>query len=229
MMQIVCPNCSASYDVPDGAIGPAGRKVRCRACGASWHQNPPEAGQSTPPPAEEELPEVAVTSVGAAAMVDPAEPIMPDPITVESEMTAVRPRRRGPWLLFLLIVLVAILGVVAASLAFGPREVAAKFGLTDSRVPLGIAISREPDWRQIADGSQLFAVSGRIWNPTHDVQSVPDIRAELKDAQGRIVYAWTITRPVTTLAPGASVDFDGAAVDVPPTSSKVEVSFVGAR
>jgi len=237
-MQINCPTCAASYDVPDGAIGPSGRKVRCRACGTSWHEAPPAPAAVAPPgampaaaalPVEQPaVPEVAATAPAAAAMVDPAEPVMPDPIAVETEIVARQRRRRGPWLLLVLVVLVAILGVVAASLAFGPREVAAKFGLTDARVPLGIAISREPDWRQIADGSQLFAVSGRIWNPTHEPQSVPDIRAELKDAQGRVVYAWTITRPVPTLAPGASIDFDGAAVDVPPTSNKVEVSFVGA-
>ena len=79
----------------------------------------------------------------------------------------------------------------------------------------------------IAGGSQLFAVSGRIWNPTAVEQPVPDIRAELKNAQGKIVYSWTITRPVPRLAPGASVNFDGAAVDVPPSSSKVNVTFAG--
>ena len=165
-------------------------------------------------------------SFAAAPIVDPSEAVVPETIDVETDIVAA-PRRRGPWLLLALVVLVAILGVVAASLAFGPREVATRFGLTGARVPLGIAISREPDWRQIADGSQLFAVSGRIWNPTSEVQPVPDIHAELKDARGKVVYSWTITHPVATLGPGASVDFDGAAVDVPPTSSKVEVSFAG--
>ena len=80
----------------------------------------------------------------------------------------------------------------------------------------------------IADGGQLFAVSGRVWNPTRIVQPVPDIRAQLKDAKGQVVYAWTITRPTAELAPGASVSFDGAAVDVPPSSTHVSVSFAGA-
>jgi hypothetical protein len=136
-------------------------------------------------------------------------------------------RRRGPWLLLGLVVLVVILGGVAATILLGPQQMASRLGIGERRVPLGIAITREPDWRMIAGGSQLFAVSGRIWNPTTVEQPVPDIRAELKDAQGKTVYAWTITRPVPHLAPGGSVNFDGAAVDVPPSSSKVNVTFAG--
>ncbi len=79
----------------------------------------------------------------------------------------------------------------------------------------------------IAGGSQLFAVSGRVWNPTNVEQPVPDIRAELRNAQGKPVYAWTITRPVPRLGPGAAVNFEGAAVDVPASSTNVSVSFAG--
>ena len=79
----------------------------------------------------------------------------------------------------------------------------------------------------IAGGSELFAVSGRIWNPTATEQPVPDIRAELKNEAGKTVYSWTITRPQARLGPGKSIDFDAAAVDVPRSSSKIAVSFVG--
>jgi len=136
-------------------------------------------------------------------------------------------RKRGPWLLLALVLLVVVLGGIAATVLMGPQQIASRLGISEQRVPLGIAITREPDWRMIAGGSQLFAVSGRIWNPTNVEQPVPDIRAELKDAQGKTVYAWTITRPVPRLAPGGSVNFDGAAVDVPPSSSKVNVTFAG--
>ena len=138
-----------------------------------------------------------------------------------------RRRRRGPWLLLGLVILVVILGGIAAALLMGPQQMVSRLGLGGRRVPLGIAITREPDWRMIVGGSQLFAVSGRIWNPTNVEQAVPDIRAELKDAEGRTVYHWTITRPVPKLAPGASANFDGAAVDVPAASAKVNVTFAG--
>jgi hypothetical protein len=172
------------------------------------------------------LPETApsVGSISPAASA-PEAPVEQESLVAE-EIAPVR-RRRGPWLLLGLVILVVILGGVAAAILMGPQQMASRLGIGERHVPLGISITREPDWRMIAGGSQLFAVSGRIWNPTKVDQSVPDIRAELKDAQGRTVYAWTITRPVPRLAPGASVNFDGAAVDVPPSSSKVNVTFAG--
>jgi predicted Zn finger-like uncharacterized protein len=220
-MQLSCPHCGATYDVPDNAIGPNGRKIRCRACETSWFEParmPASAAlPQTPPP-------VAPMPAPKPVTVVPA---MSEAPSTEREETAPVRRRRGPWLLLALVVLVVILGGVAATVLMGPDQMASRLGLGDRRVPLGIAITREPDWRMIAGGSQLFAVSGRIWNPTKVEQPVPDIRAELKNAQGKTVYSWTITRPVARLAPGATANFDGAAVDVPASSSKVNVTFAG--
>jgi predicted Zn finger-like uncharacterized protein len=220
-MQLSCPNCSAKYEVPETAIGPNGRKIRCRACDTSWFEpGRLPAASSTPLPATPP----PVSPIPAASAI-PESP-MAEPETAIAE-EAPRRRWRGPWLLLGLVVLVVILGGVAATILMGPQQMVSRLGLGERRVPLGIAITREPDWRMIAGGSQLFAVSGRIWNPTNVEQPVPDIRAELKDAEGKTVYRWTITRPVPKLAPGASANFDGAAVDVPAASAKVNVTFAG--
>ena len=74
-------------------------------------------------------------------------------------------------------------------------------------------------------GNELFEVNGRVTNPTDTVQTVPDIRAELRDTSGRVVYTWTITRPTASLQPGGSADFDSAAVDVPKGSSSLKLSL----
>ena len=220
-MQLSCPNCGATYDVPENAIGPSGRKIRCRACDTSWFEPGRLAPASsaplpaTPPPVS---PIPVATPVPESPMAEPE---------AYAEQEAPPRRRRGPWLLLGLVILVVILGGVAATVLLGPQQIVSRLGLGERRVPLGIAITREPDWRMIAGGSQLFAVSGRIWNPTKVEQAVPDIRAELKDTQGKTVYHWTITRPVQKLAPGASANFDGAAVDVPAASAKVNVTFAG--
>lgn len=41
-MILSCPHCDARFQVPDGAIGASGRKVRCGACAHVWHEDGPE-------------------------------------------------------------------------------------------------------------------------------------------------------------------------------------------
>ena len=218
-MQLTCPACGAVYEVADNAVGPNGRRVRCRACDTSWVE-PGRSVLPAPAAVEPQPPPLIETN-----LPEPEPAPEPPPVAIGP---ARRRRGSGPlWLMLALGVAVVGLGALASVLAFGPEMVAARLGLANQRVPLGIAITREPDWQLIAGGSQLFAVSGRIWNPTSEPQPVPDVRAELKDKSGRTVYAWTIVRPVARLAPGASATFDGAAVNVPASSAKVSLSFAG--
>src|SRR3982751_1000851 len=42
-MQIVCPNCTTSYQIADTAVGNNGRSVRCVRCQTVWHAAPPAA------------------------------------------------------------------------------------------------------------------------------------------------------------------------------------------
>jgi len=49
-MQIACPACSATYNVPDSMIG-AGRNMRCVRCMHEWYAAPPAAAAAEPQPA----------------------------------------------------------------------------------------------------------------------------------------------------------------------------------
>ena len=54
-----------------------------------------------------------------------------------------------------------------------------------------------------------------------------DIRVELKDAQNRLVYSWTIRPEATSLPPHGSIEFNSAKLDVPVNSKQLVLSFSG--
>ncbi|MEO8812997.1 MAG: MJ0042-type zinc finger domain-containing protein [Caulobacteraceae bacterium] len=50
-MILTCPNCATRYLTEDRQIGPAGRRVRCEACGHQW--SAPGAPAPLEPPVED--------------------------------------------------------------------------------------------------------------------------------------------------------------------------------
>jgi len=231
-MILECPACRTRYTVPDGAVGVNGRAVRCAKCGHSWHQWPPgQEPEAVPSGQLSETPEPEVSAPPPDADVPvPSETdaaVYPD---YEDDM----PRRRNPamrWTIVAVVIGVLLLAAVAAVQFVGLDKVRSQLGMAErgSSAALLLEVPRKPERRALASGNELFALTGRIVNPTRERQNVPDIQAELQDAQGRVVYNWIITPPSRTLAPGASAQFDAAVYDVPKGARELKLSFVGQR
>ena len=247
-MILECPECSTRYLVPDSAIGADGRTVRCATCRHSWFQE-------SPPPAEPpiELPVEAIVAepiaeeppVGAPGEVpEPAEaprfaPPPPPPPIVEAPASdydafahrpPFRPTRNLQRRRTVAAVLAGLLMLagVAAIVWLGAPGLLAGIGLPVGPAESPLRIKDNPiERRELENGSELFAVSGRVTNPSSSRQRVPDIRAELRDAQGRLVYGWTITPERRVLPPGGGLEFNSAKLDVPSNSKRLELSFAG--
>ena len=225
-MILECPECHTRYLVPDTAIGATGRTVRCANCRHSWYQ---EGSALVAPPEPLTAP---VTEVAAASL--PPSVVAPPPL-VESaygydEGADAAPVRRNParrWTAMALAaaaLMIAAVGLIAWLGSPGLLQRAGLFGGTETPLRL---VDNPIERRELANGSELFAVSGKILNPSASRQRVPDIRADLRDAQGRLVFSWTITPAQRTLGPRGQLDFNSATLDVPATSKRLELSFAG--
>lgn len=253
-MILECSECRNRYLVPDTAIGAAGRTVRCANCKHSWFQEPAPVAQAKPAPktkpvvvaaptpapvavapvAAEPVADAAPQARASFSFVDPAAlapPAQPREFDAFAHQPPFRPRRNPArrWTAAAMVAGVSMLLGVGAILYTGAPGLASQLGIPvgTSATPLRFT-DRAIDRRNLSSGNELFAVSGRIENPTSTTQRIPDIQAELRDVQGRMVFSWTITPPTRTLGPSAAVEFNSAKLDVPANSKVLELSFAGA-
>ncbi len=224
-MIIECTECHSRYLVPDAAIGADGRTVRCANCKHSWYQ-PPAVSALMERAREKHAEQAAATATIAEP---PPAPTYGEP--GEEDWAAGRKPRRNParkWTMAALAAGVAMSVGAAGILWSGQPGIAAKLGLPVSgqATPLQFA-DKAIDRRDLATGNELFAVSGKIVNPSDSRQRIPDIRADLRDAQGRPVYSWTITPERRFIGPRGTLDFNSAKLDVPGNVKMLELSFAG--
>ncbi|MBB4619394.1 zinc-ribbon domain-containing protein [Sphingomonas abaci] len=234
-----CANCRHSWfqqlPPPDAPPSPLMPDLVAAGAEAPAHQDPAPA---VAPPA---APTIAPGSDDWAAPAParpfaPPPPIVPPPggydAHVQRPQTR-RPRRNPARRWTILAVLAGLLMLVGAGaiLWSGAPGLASRIGLAFGPDQTPLRFVRGPvERRELENGSELFAVSGQVVNPTGGEQRVPDILVELKDApgtKGRTVYSWTITPQRRMLAPGASLDFNSAKLDVPANSRQLDLSFVG--
>jgi predicted Zn finger-like uncharacterized protein len=237
-MILECSECRTRYLVPDSAIGAEGRTVRCASCKHSWFQTPQVLDLSvrTAPVAEPRLPprepEVPPAPVPAPPRTFDDTAIAP-PAAHEYDPFAPQPPfkpRRNParrWTAAAFVAGFSMLLGTGAILYSGAPGLAAQLGLGiggEAETPLRFT-DKNVELRTLPSGSELFAVSGKVVNPTGDKQRVPDIRVELRDQQNNIVYSWRITPGQRSLDPKGAIDFNSAKLDVPANARVVEFSF----
>lgn len=220
-MILSCPACSTSYAVPDAAIGVNGRQVRCAACKTSWFQAQGVTVASRPLPEAARL--QAVAQRGAQAVAPHgrrADDIPRSRYSADALPAAFSPfshtppfrGRRDParrQTMMAGAAATAMLFGVGALALLGPPELRAA-----GTSPIQIQMQK-PEKRFMPGGTQTMDVSGQLINPTNRAQSVPPIRAEIRDPDGRIIYSWMIAPPVRTLEPSGRASFYSGGVDVP--------------
>jgi predicted Zn finger-like uncharacterized protein len=235
-MILSCPSCKTRYVVPDSAIGPTGRRVRCANCRYSWVQEPPALDLDTAATAEQ-------AAVEPPQPVPPAMPPAPPPpppgwpsrdAEAEAEPGPApepweperRPRRNRAkmWTIVAVVAGLLMVGAVVALQVFGLPEFVQRIWLPVQNSS-ALTINGTTERTRLASGQDLLILHGEITNTGDETQRVPQIRAELRDGQNNVVHSWSIAPPVRDIGPRQTRSFDSAERDVPAGGRLLSLSF----
>jgi hypothetical protein len=159
------------------------------------------------------------------AEAEPAPEPEPAPMHEEWEPTR-RPRRNRARMWTIIAVLAGLLmvGAVVALQVFGLPEFVRRVWLPVQNAN-ALTLTGDVARTRLESGQDLVTLHGEITNTSDEPQRVPQIRAELRDAQNNVIHSWSIAPPVRDLEPRRTVRFDSAERDVPVSGRTLSLSF----
>lgn len=232
-MILTCPACATSYFVPDEAIGPNGRRVRCKSCGHDWRvtleDEPLELTSAT-----EEAPVESGFGKREEAPDSLAEtpaPELPRAFRAKAEQQR-RMRRAAAQGVAWAGLAVALLALIAAAFAFrlpivqAWPQAAAVYKLAGAPVNLAGLDFEAVGAKTAAHDPNKIVVSGALRNIRDNEVVAPPVRVALLDAAGAEVAHRIIRLETAPVLPGKVQGFAVVIPDPEHKASGVGVDFV---
>ena len=245
-MILTCPSCATSYFTPDEAIGPNGRKVRCKTCAHVWHASlndePLELDAPTGagPVQKAATAEKPDTKTGFGKRDETPESLAETPAPelpkafrarAEEQRRVRRAATHGAVWAGLASVFVAIL---AAGWLFRVEVVelypraAAAYAMVGSPVnPVGLQFEAVGAKAMLNDPGKVV-VSGALRNVRDGEVVAPPVRVALLDAHGAEIGHSVVSIDAAPVLPGGVQGFAVVIADPGARGAGVGVDFVAA-
>jgi predicted Zn finger-like uncharacterized protein len=94
---------------------------------------------------------------------------------------------------------------------------------------VGLELSNLQSMRQLSEGKEVLVVSAQIVGQLPDPVAVPPVLVSLLNAQGHVVYEWSVAPRIRDLMAGERATFDTRLPLPPGDAVRVRLSFAGGR
>lgn len=240
-MILTCSSCSTRYYADDAAIGPAGRTVRCAACGFSWFAEPQlelrmtaDAAESTSEigtSAREPLTRERVERLRQAAQQPGPAPSAAAKFRAQQAERMRKERRRAA---------VAVWGATGAAVAASatgmvvfrqdvaeawPRSASAFAALGLDVNVYGLEFYDLAVERAFDGPTPILLVSGEVRNIGRDDKMVPPVRISLRDSSSHEIFQLVNAITEHPIAAGAAVPFQIRVENPPADAIDLEATF----
>lgn len=237
-MILTCSSCSTRYYADDAAIGPAGRTVRCAACGFSWFAEPQlelrtaaDVGEGAAPEARQPLTRERVERLRQAAQQPGPAPSAAAKFRAQQAERMRRERARAA---------VAVWGATGAAVAASatgmvlfrqdvaelwPRSASAFAALGLDVNVYGLEFYDLSVERAFDGPTPILLVSGEVRNIGRDEKMVPPVRISLRDSNAQEILQLVNAVTETPVAAGAAVPFQIRVENPPADAVDLEATF----
>lgn len=238
-MILTCSSCSTRYYTDDAAIGPAGRTVRCAACGFSWFAEPQlelkekADGASVPATAvaQEPLTRERVERLRRAAEQPGPAPSAAAKFRAQQAERMRRERTRAT---------IAVWGATGAAVAASatgmvafrqdvaelwPRSASAFAALGLDVNVYGLEFHDISVERAFDGPTPVLLVSGEVRNIGHDDKLVPPVRLSLRDERSQEIFQLVNAITDEPVAAGESLAFQIRVENPPVDAVDLEATF----
>jgi predicted Zn finger-like uncharacterized protein len=218
-MLLTCPQCSAKYNVTDGAIPSSGRTVRCAACGNSWRAMPAgaigyTASTQKAPSAAETKKAGLLAKLGLGSKKAKPGKLEPHEVARKKALDQIKTTNRLaagiPWAISLSLLIGALASAAIyrsdivrvwpkSASAFAAVGLPANLYGVDIR---DITITSSADTK-----GPKIEVKGLLQSVSRTSEFIPYLKVSLVDAKGLERLSWMVDPGIESLAPGKAHPF----------------------
>lgn len=232
-MILTCPACATSYFIRDDAMGPNGRKVRCKSCGEVWHASNDEPLELTNDPEPEPKPVAPEPAPEVHSLAETPAPELPKAFRARAEQQR-RVRRAATHGVVWAGLASAFVGLIVSAFLFRvevveafPRVAAAYAAVGAPVNPIGLDFEAMSA-KEAPNHPGMVLVSGALRNVRDAEIVAPPVRVALLDEHGAEVGFKVVTIDAAPVLPGKVQGFAVMIPDPGGHGADIGVNFVAA-